>query len=140
MIKYALACINNCGGTITMNRSIKKFAKSNGLNIQHKTASGNLQGHSITLSEGKDIVKIQMSTYFKDMNKQQDFEDALNRKLLSRDLRVLELKIQPTGIDSILSYRCSSDITNVEASINYFFPLLIQHGAVRKGVFSDASA
>lgn len=113
-----------------MNRFIKKFAKSNGLNISHKTATGNLQGHAVTLSEGKDIVRIQMSTYFEDSDKQENFEEALNRKLLSRDLRVLELKFLPSGISSTLSYRSPSDITNVEAFVNYFFPLLIQHGAV----------
>jgi len=113
-----------------MNRSIKKFAKSNGLNIQHKTASGKLHGHAVTLSEGKEIVKIQMSTYFKDSNTQQDFEDALNRKLLSRELRVLELKFSPSGISSTLSYRHPADIANVEGFVNYFFPLLSQHGAV----------
>ena len=116
-----------------MDRFLKKFAKSNGLNIQHKTASGNLHGHAVTLSEGKEIVKIQMSTYFADANKQQDFEEALNRKLLSRDLRVLELKFMPTDISATLSYRCPSDIASVEAFVNYFFPLLIQHGAVRTG-------
>ncbi len=113
-----------------MNRSIKKYAKSNGLRIQHKTASGKLHGHVITLSEGKEIVKIQMSTHFEDINKQQDFEDALNRKLLSRDLRVLELKFLPSGISSTLSYRHPADIANVEGFVNYFFPLLNQHGAV----------
>ena len=113
-----------------MNRSIRKFAKSNGLNIQHKTASGKLHGHVFTLSEGKEIVKIHMSTYFEDINKQQDFEEALNRKLLSHDLRVLELKFLPSGISSILSYRHPEDIANVENFVNYFFPLLNQHGAV----------
>ncbi|MBQ8549276.1 MAG: hypothetical protein IJ427_12325 [Lachnospiraceae bacterium] len=113
-----------------MNRSIKKFAKSNGLNIQHKTASGNLLGHVVTLSEGKEIVKIQMTTHFEDINKQQDFEEALNRKLLSRDLRVLELKFLPSGISSTLSYRYPTDIANVEAFVNYFFPLLNQYDAV----------
>lgn len=113
-----------------MTRSIKKFAKSNGLNVQHKTASGKLHGHAITLSEGKEIVRIQMSTYFEDINKQQDFEEALNRKLLSRDLRVLELKFLPSGISSTLSYRRPTDIANVEGFVNYFFPLLNQHGAV----------
>lgn len=112
-----------------MNRSIKKFAKSNGLNVQHKTASGKLHGHAITLSEGKEIVKIQTAAYFKDINKQQNFEEALNRKLLSRDLRVLELKILPSGISSTLSYRHPEDIANVEGFVNYFFPLLNQHGA-----------
>ena len=89
-----------------MNRSIKKFAKSNGLNIQHKTASGNLLGHVVTLSEGKEIVKIQMTTHFEDINKQQDFEEALNRKLLSRDLRVLELKFLPSGISFLIGIIC----------------------------------
>lgn len=122
-----------------MNRSLKKYAKSNGLNIQHKTATGNLQGHSVALSEGKEIVKIQMSTYFEDSDKQQDFEDALNRKLLSRDLRVLELKLLPSGICSTLSYRCPTDIANVETFVNYFFPLLIQYGAVHTGTSEDSN-
>lgn len=116
-----------------MNRTIKKYAKSNGLYIQHKTASGNLHGHTVTLSEGKEFVNIHLSTYFSDASKQQDFEEALNRKLLSRDLRVLELKFMPTDISATLSYRCPSDIASVEAFVNYFFPLLIQHGAVRTG-------
>ncbi len=114
-----------------MNRFIKKFAKSNGLKIRHKIASGSLQGHTVTISEGKEFVNIHLSTYFADANKQQDFEESLNRKLLSRDLRVLELKLMPTGISATLSYRCPSDIASVEAFVNYFFPLLIQHGAVR---------
>jgi len=122
-----------------MNRSIKKFAKSNGLNIQHKIASGNLHGHAVTLSEGKEFINIHLSTYFSDTNKQQDFEEALNRKLLSRDLRVLELNFLPTGINATLSHRCPSDITNVEAFVNYFFPMLIQYGAVHTGDALDAS-
>ena len=116
-----------------MNRLLKKFAKTNGLHIQHKTATGHLQGHTVTVSEGKEIVTIQMSTYFENVNKQQDFEETLNRKLLSRDLRVLELKFMPTCIRATLSYRCPADVTNVETFVNYFFPLLIQYGAVRSG-------
>lgn len=123
-----------------MNRLLKKFAKSNGLHIQHKTATGHLQGHTVTVSEGKEIVTIQMSSYFENANKQQDFEEALNRKLLSRDLRVLELKFLPTYISATLSYRCPADIANVEAFVNYFFPLLIQYGAVRTGNTLEASA
>lgn len=121
-----------------MERFLKNYAKSNELKIQHKTATGHLQGHAVTISEGKEIVKISMSTYFEDANKQQDFEEALNRKLLSRDLRVLELKFLPTSIDITLSYRLSTDILNVEAFVNYFFPLLIQYGAVRTGNTFDA--
>lgn len=114
-----------------MNRSLKRFAKSNGLKVQRKTATGTIHSHAVTISEGKSFVKIQMATYFKDANKQQDFEESLNRKLLSRDLRVLEQTFAPTGISTTLSYRQSADIANVEAFINYFFPMLTQYGAVR---------
>ena len=114
-----------------MNRSLKKFAKSNGLKIQHKTATGTLQSHAVTISEGKEFVKIHLATYFDDANKQQDFEEGLNRKLLSHDLRVLEQTYSPTGISTTLSYRQSADIAHVEAFVNYFFPMLTQHGAVR---------
>ena len=123
-----------------MNRLIKKYAKTNGMKIQHKTASGSLHGHAVTLLEGKEFVNLHMSTYFDDTNKQQDFEEALNRKLLSRDLRVLELKLMSTGISATLSYRCPSDITNIEAFVNYFCPLLIQYGAVRTRNTLEASA
>ncbi len=114
-----------------MKRATKKYVKTNGMKIQHKVASGNLHGHTVTLSEGKEFIKISLATHFEDINKQQDFEDALNRKRLSRDLRVLELNYMPTGINATLSYRSPADIANVDAFVNYFCPLLTQHGAVR---------
>lgn len=112
-----------------MNRQLKGFAKSNGLKIEHKTATGTLLGHAVTISEGKEIIKIQMTTHFEDSNKQEDFEEALNRKLLSRDLRVLEQNISSAGINTTLSYRYPTDFANVEAFVNYFIPLLDQYGA-----------
>ena len=114
-----------------MDRKLKAYMKSNGLQVEKNIASGELQGHVVTFSKGKGYVQIHLATYFQNSTVQEEFEESLDRKLMSRDYRVLELKFLPDHISTSISYRSAKDLEKLESYVNYLFPLLVRSAAVR---------
>ena len=114
-----------------MDRKLKAYMKANGLLVQKNTATGELLGHVVTLSKGKGYVQMHLATYFQDIIAQSEFEESLDRKLLSRDYRVLELKFMPDHISTTISYHSAKDLEKLQAYVNYLLPLLVRSGAVR---------
>ena len=114
-----------------MDRKLKAYMKANGLLIEKNTAWGDLMGHAITLSKGKGFIQIRLATYFQNGALQEEFDDSLDKKLLSRDYRVLELKFMPDQIYTAISYHSAKDLEKLEAYLNYLLPFLTRSGAVR---------
>jgi len=113
-----------------MDRKLKEYMKSNGLLVQKNTAYGELMGYAATLFKEKGYVQIHIATYFQDIKMQHEFEDSLDRKLLSREHRLLDLKFLPDQICATISYHSPKDMLKLKAFVEYFFPLLIRYGTV----------
>lgn len=119
-----------------MDKSLRTYAKENGLTVTHNTAYGTLKGFGIFISKGKEHIRVLLSASFSNAVALADFKEDLYQKSISREYRVLELGYQPQHIVITLSYRTAADIARIDPFFNYFLPLLRKHNALRS--VSDA--
>ena len=114
-----------------MNKIVKTIAQSNALNISGNTAYGNLRGYTAAVTQGKEHIVIVLSTFFPSASALVAFKEDLYQKSITREYRVLDLKFHPSTIVVTLSCHTAGDINRIEAFMNYFFPLLRTHNALR---------
>ena len=114
-----------------MDKIVKNFAEANGLRVTKNIAYGSLRGYAASVTKGKEHILITLSTFFPSATALAEFKEELYQKSITREYRVLELKFHPRNIDITLSYHSEADFARIEAFINYFFPLLRAHNALR---------
>lgn len=114
-----------------MNKIVKTFAQANGLTVSGNTAYGSLRGYTAAVTHGKEHIVISLSTFFPSAAVLAAFKEDLYQKSITREYRVLDLKFHPSTIVITLSFHAASDINRIEAFMNYFFPLLRTHDALR---------
>ncbi len=108
---------------------LKKLAKEQGMTVSNGVAYGALMGYATTLFEGSGYKQINISTHFTDPNQQIALQEAVNRTDISREYRVQNINISPRVI-SIVFLDNPGTMKKLEAFIQWFYPLLQQHGAV----------
>lgn len=120
-----------------MEKTLKTFAASYGLQTTHNAAYGSLRGYTAAVTKKQDYLQFIFSASFPDKSTQRAFEAALYQKSIAREYRVLDFIIRPQTIEIAISYHAAKEIGRVEAFINYFIPFLAQFNASRSDFCSE---
>ena len=116
---------------------LNKLAKQHGMQISGGVASGSLMGFAATLSEGAGGYKrIDVSTKFPTTEQKGAFLNAVEAVDTVRTYRLQDLGISAYGI-SVVFQDTVGTMKRIEAFIDWFFPLLRQHGAAGADVCAE---
>lgn len=107
-----------------MNKLIKEYAASKGLKYAHNVAYGRLHGYAATLSQGDSFVQIILSTRFPNEERQKEFETKARSKDFAKEYKIQDLTFFPENIRIVFTYTGKKVLTNMNAFIQWFFPLL----------------
>ena len=109
---------------------LKKLAAKHGMTVANGVAYGNLRGYATTLSEGAGYKQIDISTQFTEVGKLEQLQAAVNAVETTKTYRVQKLGFGNRWI-SIIFNDTIGTMKKIEAFIDWFYPLLEQHGATR---------
>ena len=112
---------------------LKKLAKENGLKVSMGVAYGSLRGYAATLSEGSGYKRIVLNTKFTDVDKKNGLQIEINRRNVSKELRVQNLTITPDGIEINFNDTVGT-LKKMQAFIDWFFPLLDAASATKADI------
>ena len=112
---------------------LKKLARKHGMEVSAGVAYGSLMGYASTLSEGSGWKRIDISTQFADPDQRTALQEAVNSVNISREYRVRDLVINHRSVN-IIFLDNPGTMKKIEAFIDWFYPLLAQHGAARANV------
>lgn len=112
---------------------LKKLAKENGLKVSKGVAYGSLRGYAATLSEGSGYKRIVLNTKFTDVDKKNGLQIEINRRNVSKELRVQNLTITPDGIEINFNDTVGT-LKKMQAFIDWFFPLLDAASATKADI------
>ena len=107
---------------------LKKFATENAMTVSAGVAYGVLKGFATTLSEGAGYKRVDIVTQFTDPQQQIQLQEVLNRVDTGREYRVQNIQISPRVI-SIIFFDNPGTMKKLMAFIDWFYPLLAEHGA-----------
>jgi hypothetical protein len=112
---------------------LKKLANENGMKVAHGVAYGSLRGYTATLSEGSGYKQIVFSTRVADADA---LLAAINQVDVQRTYRVQSLNVAPRGIQIVFMDNPGT-MKKIESFIDWFIPLLGQHGATMANVCTE---
>ena len=112
---------------------LKKLANENGMTVSNGVAYGSLMGFATTLSEGSGFKRIDIVTRFPEVGQQERFQAALNGVNVTREYRVQQLNLGANAITVVFQDTVGT-MKNLEAFVEWFYPLLAQHGATRYNI------
>ncbi len=112
---------------------LKKLANENGMKVAHGVAYGSLRGYAATLSEGSGYKQIVFSTRVADADA---LLGAVNQVDIQRTYRVQSLNVAPRGIQIVFMDNPGT-MKKIESFIEWFIPLLGQHGATMANVCTE---
>lgn len=115
---------------------LKKLARENGMQVDKGVGYGSLRGYAATLSEGRDIKQLVITTKFTDPIQLQQLQAALNSRNVSREFRVKKLEFTTDGICIVFTDTIGT-MKKIEAFIDWFFPLLDTASATKADVCSE---
>lgn len=115
---------------------LKKLAKQHGMHISGGVASGSLMGFAATLSEGAGYKRIDVSTKFPTTEQKGAFLNAVEAVDTVRVYRLQDLGISARSI-SVVFQDTVGIMKRIEAFVEWFFPLLKQHGAAGAEVCAE---
>lgn len=118
---------------------LQKLAKQHGMTVSCGVAYGTLKGYATTFSEGAGYKRIDITTKFTEPGQQEQLQAALNAANLNREYRVQNVGFGSRWI-SIIFNDTIGTMKKVEAFIDWFYPLLEQHGAVGANVCMECGA
>ena len=119
-----------------INSVYKKFAVSKGLNVSNGVAYGSLDGYATTLSEGAGFKRIDVTTYFEDVDDLKALEQELNAIDLKREYRITQIAINQRSIN-IIFYDNPGTMKKLTAFVEYFYPLLAKYNAATSSYCPD---
>ena len=119
-----------------INSVYKKFAVSKGLNVSNGVAYGSLDGYATTLSEGAGFKRIDVTTYFEDVDDLKALEQELNAVDLKREYRITQIAINQRSIN-IIFYDNPGTMKKLTAFVEYFYPLLAKYNAATSSYCPD---
>lgn len=109
---------------------LRKLAKQHELMISNGVAYGSMMGFATTLSEGSGYKRIDISTKFSQNQQLEQFQAALHTANLTKLYYVQKLSFGPIWI-SVVFRDTIGTMKKIEAFIDWFYPLLRQHGAAQ---------
>lgn len=118
---------------------LKKLAQKHGMTIARSIAYGNLNGYATTLSEGAGWKRIDISTQFAEAGQKEQLIAAVNAVNVNRDYRVQSFGVGEKHINIIFTDNPGT-MKKIEAFIDWFYPLLAQHGASGFQVCAECGA
>ena len=107
---------------------LKKLAIENGMKIDKGVAYGALRGYSSTMFDGSGTKTICISTVFTDPLLLNQLQAVLNTHNLMKEFRITSLSFTQKQI-IIIFHDNPGTMKKITAFIEWFFPLLSQHGA-----------
>lgn len=113
--------------------ALKKLASENGMSVSSGVAYGKLCGYAATMFEGNGYKAIIISTRFTDALKKQELMNELEGINLSKEYRVQSLKFNFDNVE-IIFLDNPGTLKKMKAFIEYFMPLLPQHGATSANI------
>ncbi len=115
---------------------LKKLAKEYGLEVRNGVAFGSLEGFATTLQEGSGFKRIDIATVFQDPQGEKDLRAAVNAVDVTREYQVQQLLFGPRCITVVFTDNMGL-MKKLQAFIQWFYPLLAQHGARAANVCSE---
>lgn len=116
--------------------TFKKFAEENGMKVSNGVAYGNLRGYAATLSEGSGWKMIVLSTKFPEFAGKDAMQAELNGLNLQKEYRVNQLNFMDDGI--VINFLDNpGTMGKIKEFIDFFFPLLEQHGATGADICTE---
>ncbi len=112
---------------------LKKLAEQHGMSVGSGVAYGSLMGYATTLSEGKGYKRMDIVTRFPELGQQEKFQAAVNAVNISREYRVQSLGLS-TSVITVIFQDTVGTMKKLEAFMDWFYPLLAQHGATRYNI------
>ena len=107
---------------------LKKLANERGLRVDKGVAYGALHGYATTMFDGNGIKVICISTTFTDPMLLTQLQSVLNGHNLMNEFRVKDLHFTQKQIN-IIFHDNPGTMKKLVAFIDWFFPLLPEHGA-----------
>ena len=115
---------------------LKKLSAKYGMRVSNGIAYGNLQGFAATLSEGSGYKQIIFATKFEDAIQKDALMNAINQVDIQRTYRVQKLGISNRSLHVIFVDQMGT-MKKIEAFLEWFIPLLQQHGASGMNVCTE---
>ena len=107
---------------------LKKLANERGLSIDKGVVYGNLGGYAVTMFDGAGTKTICVTTTFTDPALLTQLQTVLNSHNLIKDFRVANISFAQKQIIIVFQDNPGT-MKKIEAFIDWFFPLLPEHGA-----------
>lgn len=108
---------------------LKKLAKQYNMKLDAGVAYGNLRGYAVTLFEGVGYKQVNISTRFPEVGQTEQLLKFVNEVNLEKEYRVQRLGVFAAGVAITFNDKTGT-MKRIEAFIDWFFPLLDQHGAM----------
>ena len=118
---------------------LKKLANQQGMTISDGVAYGNMMGFATTLSEGSGYKRIDITTRFPEAEHKNRLQAVINTSNVEKTYRIRELVLGDKVI-TVIFHDTMGTMKKVEAFVNWFYPLLAQHGATRYNICSECGA
>lgn len=115
---------------------LKKFAAENGMKIAHGVAYGNLQGFAATMTEGSNVKILTLATRFRSEEQKNLLLQAVNTVNIARTYRVQNLEVGLRTIHIVFTDTIGT-MKKIRAFVDWFMPLLSQHGATLANVCAE---
>ncbi len=111
-----------------MNNKAKTFAQNNGLRLAHGIAYGSLQGYAATLYGEDGETTLVLTAKITDPVEQTALLMEVNQKDLTKAYWAVNFRIEGGRI--YVNFRPAAKTEQMQAFVDWFLPLLKQHGAV----------
>lgn len=115
---------------------LKKLAQQYGMTVSSGVAYGALMEYATTLSEGAGYKAICISTKFTEHGQHENLLAAVNAVDIRKEYRVQNFVIYPNNIQIVFQDNPGT-MKKIEEFIQWFYPLLEQHGATKADVCAE---
>lgn len=118
---------------------LQKLARNYGMQVDSGVAYGSLLGFATTLSEGAGWKRIDIATKFPTTEQKGAFLNAVETVDIARTYRVQNLGLNARSISVIFQDNMGT-MKRIEAFVDWFYPLLKNHGAESAAICSRCGA
>lgn len=115
---------------------LKKLAKENGMTVYGGVAYGSLRGYAATLSEGAGYKKIDFAVSFPDPAGRVALTDLVAVSNLRSTYRVTNISFGAKATQ-VTFHDTAGTMKKIRAFLDWFIPLLEQHGATRADICAE---
>lgn len=110
--------------------ALKKLARENEMKISNGVAYGAFRGYAVTLQEGSGYKRMDISTRFSDVSKQDQMKNEVNTVDLKRTYRVQTMEFSQRFITVVFGDTIGT-MKKIYEFIDWFFPMLDRYEAMK---------